>query len=124
MLADSAELVVAALGAGAAAGVSDTASTAVKDAYSGLKSLTRKALRRDGRDGERLLADPTAHRDELVAALTTVDAEPDVDLVAAAKTVLHLTGHIDQRGKYVVDVHDNKGVQVGDGNTMTVSLDD
>lgn len=115
---------MAALGAGAAAGVSDTASTAVTDAYSGLKALTRKALRRSGREDERLperLADPEAHRDELVAALAAAGAGQDAELIAAAAAMLRLTG---QRGKYVIDVHDNKGVQIGDGNTMTLDFDE
>jgi hypothetical protein len=124
VLVDSVELVVAALGAGAAAGVSDTASAAVKDAYGKLASLVRKVLGRDDDQLREQLADPATTRDELVAALTTADAGNDAELVAAARALLRLTGHIDQRGKYVVKMRDNKGVQIGDGNTMTLNLSD
>ncbi|WP_236594770.1 RIP homotypic interaction motif-containing protein [Saccharothrix sp. 6-C] len=112
---ESVDLVVAALAAGAAAGVTDTASTAVKDAYRGLKSLTRRALRRGGVAQEP--TDPV----ELKAALTAADAGADVELVAAARRVLELA---DPAGaaKYHVDAHDNQGVQIGDGNTMTLNF--
>ncbi len=110
---ESVDLVVAALAAGAAAGLTETASTAVGDAYQGLKSLTRRALRRGGVDEEP--TDPGELREALAAA----DAGADAELLAAARRVLELT---DPTGKYVVDVHDNQGVQVGDGNTMTLNF--
>ena len=112
---ESVDLVVAALAAGAAAGVTDTASTAVKDAYQGLKSLTRRALRRGG-----VTEEPTAP-EELKAALTAADAGSDVELVAAARKVLELADP-EAAAKYRVDVHGNQGVQIGDGNTMTLNL--
>lgn len=120
MIADSVELVVAALGAGAAAGVSDSASDAVKNAYTKLKSLATKALDRDDDEIRQQLADPDAARAELVAALET--ARDDDALVDAARNVLQLTGYVDQRGKFVIHAHDNKGMQVGDNNTMTLNF--
>ncbi|MEU4447219.1 hypothetical protein AB0K14_37740 [Actinosynnema sp. NPDC050801] len=115
LVIESVDLVVAALAAGATAGVTDTASTAVKDAYQGLKSLTRRALRRGGVEEEP--TDP----EQLKAALTAADAGADAELVAAARRVLELA---DPEGaaKYRVDVHDNQGVQIGDGNTMTLNF--
>jgi hypothetical protein len=59
--------------------------------------------------------------DELVAALTAAGAGNDAELVDAAKAVLRLTGHVDQQGKYVLDVHDNQDTQIVDGNTMTLN---
>lgn len=100
----------------------DRASSAVKSAVDKLKSLVLKA---SGRDDEQLcqqLADPETSRDELVALLTEVEAPSDEELVAAAKDVLRLTGHLDQRGIYIADMHHNCGVQVGDGNTMTLNF--
>lgn len=128
---ESVDLLVAALSAGAAAGLKDTASTAVKDAYQGLKSMTRKALRvkKDTPDEdaeavvEEQLNDPQAHREELKAALTAADAGANDELLAAARKVLKLTDpEGTSAGKYRVDVHDNQGVQVGDGNTMTLNF--
>ncbi|MFE9745710.1 RIP homotypic interaction motif-containing protein [Saccharothrix saharensis] len=106
---ESVDLVVAALAAGATAGVTDTASAAVKDAYQGLKSLTRRALRRGGADED------TADPDELRAALVAADVDADAELLAAARAVLELTGRAG-----TVHVHDNQGVQIGDHNTMTL----
>lgn len=118
LLIESVDLVVTALGAGAAAGLTNTATTAVKDAYEGLKSLTRKALTRADVDAVAVLEDPEAHGEELRAALA--DAGPDPELVAAARALLEL---IDPKGtKYQIDVHDNQGVQIGDGNSMTLNL--
>ncbi|MER5265773.1 hypothetical protein ABTZ99_27185 [Actinosynnema sp. NPDC002837] len=115
MVIESVDLVVAALAAGAVAGVTDTASTAVKDAYQGLKSLTRRALRRGG------VTEVPTDPEELTAALTAADAGSDVELVAAAREVLALADP-DAAAKYRIDVHDNQGVQVGDGNTMTLNF--
>jgi hypothetical protein len=61
-----------------------------------------------------------AAREELVAALGT--AEDDDALVDAARSLLQLTGTVDQRGKFMIHAHDNKGMQVGDNNTMTLNF--
>ncbi|NUT49695.1 MAG: hypothetical protein HOV94_20645 [Saccharothrix sp.] len=110
-MVESVDLVVAALAAGATAGVTETASTAVKDAYQSLKTLTRRAVRRGGSDEEP--ADP----EELRAALVAADVAGDAELIAAAEEVLALTGRT-----ATYHVHDNKGVQIGDGNTMTLNF--
>ncbi|RSN60634.1 hypothetical protein DMH01_15180 [Amycolatopsis sp. WAC 04182] len=130
---ESVELVVAALAAGAAAGAGETASAAVKDAYTGLKSLASRALRRAKAvpaevvemvesDAVTLTEDETrtAGRRELTAALTAAGAGDDEELVAAALKVLELTDPEGTRaGKYRVLLHGNQGVQVGDHNTQT-----
>ncbi|MGW4062824.1 hypothetical protein ACWEGE_31390 [Amycolatopsis sp. NPDC004747] len=130
---ESVELVVAALAAGAAAGAKETASTAVKDAYVGVKSLAVRALRRaepvPAEVVELVEADAvtsageksgTVGRSELTAALTAADAGVDEELLAAALKVLELTDPDRTRaGKYRVLLHSNKGVQVGDHNTQT-----
>lgn len=130
---ESVELVVAALAAGAAAGAGETASTAVKDAYAGVKTLAVRALRRaepvPAEVVELVEADAvtsageesgTVGRRELTAALTARDAGADEELVAAALKVLELTDPDGTHaGKYRVLLHGNKGVQVGDHNTQT-----
>lgn len=123
---ESAELVLTALAAGTAAGMSETATTAVKDSYQALKALTEKVLRRSRPDSDQAtvdgqLADPEAHHDELVAALTEADLEAHPELVDAAQRVLDLVGPTyTARGKYAVTLTGNTGVQVGDQNSMTV----
>jgi hypothetical protein len=130
---ESAELVVAALAAGAAAGVRESASTAVKDAYSGVKTLALRVLRRaeavppavleavetdaiTSSDDERGIA----RRRELAAALTAADAGANDDLMAAASKVLELVDPAgSQAGKYQVFAPGAKGIQVGDHNTQT-----
>ncbi|MBE8519450.1 hypothetical protein ILP97_18390 [Amycolatopsis sp. H6(2020)] len=130
---ESVELVVAALAAGAATGAKETASTAVKDAYAGVKSLAVRVLRRaepvPAEVVEMVEADAvtsagdengTAGRHQLTAALTAADAGADEELVAAALKLLELTDPDGTHaGKYRVLLHGNKGVQVGDHNTQT-----
>lgn len=126
----SVELVVAALATGAAAGTRETASTAVKDAYSGAKTRALRTLRRAEPVPSAMVeavetdaittADDEAgvsQRRELAAALTAADAGADDELVAAALKVLELADRAgSQVEKYRVLLHGNKGVQVGDGN--------
>ncbi|HEY3477894.1 MAG TPA: hypothetical protein VG674_31390 [Amycolatopsis sp.] len=124
---EAVELVVTALTAGAVAGAKDTASVAVKDAYAGLKALTAKALRRspEAETSVAALEAPEDHRAELVAALSAAGAGRDRELADAARALLELVDPPNPAAaKYVVDVHDNKGVQIGDGNVMTVRFAD
>lgn len=130
---ESVELIMAALAAGAAAGAKETASTAVKDVYAGVKTLTLRALRRTEpvqsavvqmieSDAVATIDDESgaAHRRELTAALTAAGAGANEELVAAALKVLQLTDPDGSKaGKYQVMLHGNKGVQVGDHNTQT-----
>lgn len=125
---ESVELVVAALSAGAAAGAGNATSTAVQDAYQGLKSLTRKALRR-GDVGdvaesdavvEATLADPSAYREVLAEVLSKAGVAEDDELLTAARRVLDLVeSHASYAEKYRVVLNDSQGVQVGDHNTQT-----
>lgn len=81
-------LIVTALATGAALGFKESASAAVKDAYSGLKALAgrRLASRADGllvltRHAE----SPHIWKSPLAAELTAVRADRDGELVAAAQ---------------------------------------
>ena len=108
------DVIVAALAAGAAAGTTNTATAAVKDAYDGLKSLLRKRL--DGREEHDLLSadqdDEDFWRRELGAALTASGALEDDKIALYARAVLE-AAHPATRG---VTVTDSQGVQVGDHN--------
>jgi hypothetical protein len=119
---DPITLILTALAAGAALGVKDTASTAVLDAYNGLKALVRRRLA--GRpDGEVALkrygTAPTTWHDPLAEELAAANAAGDAQLVAAAKALLRLVDAAgDQAGKYNVTVTDSQGVQMGDHNVQ------
>ena len=123
---DPISLIVAALAAGAAAGVSDTATTAVKDAYTGLRELVRRRLA--GRAAaEVALAEhdsaPEVWRAPLVAELDRAGAGTDEAMLAAAQWVMAIVDEAGTRaGKYVVDLRGAQGVQVGDGNVQVNSF--
>jgi hypothetical protein len=117
---DPITLIVTALAAGAASGMTESASSAVKDAYANLKALVRKRLA--GRtDAELVLARheqaPQTWRAPLATVLGDAGAERDTDLLAAAQVLLRLLDAAGARaGKYTVDICGAQGVQVGDRN--------
>ena len=78
-------LIVTALAAGAASGVTDTASSAVKDAYAKLRALAGKRLAGQP-DGEVVLAEheiaPGMWQAPLTAELGEAGADQDPGLVA------------------------------------------
>jgi hypothetical protein len=105
--------------------VSNTASKAVVDAYDRLKSAVRSTLHRTGEFDlgadealDAQLAEPERHREVLAAALTEAEADRDAELLNAARKLLTLI----KAHHHGIDVHDNTGVQVGDGNTMSIDL--
>jgi hypothetical protein len=115
---DPITLIVTALATGAVSGITESASSAVKDAYTGLKALVRKRLA--GRpDAELVLARheqaPETWQAPLAAVLVDAGADRDADLVAAAQALLRLADAVGAgAGKYAVDVRGAQGVQVGD----------
>jgi hypothetical protein len=116
------ELILTALMAGAAAGTTAAAQSAVMDAYTSLRNLLRGALTRRGRSDEVLdavEAEPGTWQTELGEALTDAHADQDQQVLVAARTLLNLADPIwPQAGKYHVDSRAAKGVQVGDNNTQ------
>jgi hypothetical protein len=119
---DPITLIVTALAAGAALGMRDTASSAVKDAYAGLKALARKRLG-SRPDGELVLAKhervPETWRELLTAELDQAGAGNDSGLLAAAEALMYLVDEAGARaGKYAVDLRGAQGVQIGDRNTQ------
>ncbi|MGW3952917.1 hypothetical protein ACWEKM_18780 [Streptomyces sp. NPDC004752] len=118
------DLVVTALVAGASAGLTDTASSAVRDAYAGLRDAVRRRLvAEDEADVQFLEAnedEPGVWQAQLSTLLTDAGADQDREIVAAAEAVLRELGrgswHSAVQG---VDARDAKGVQIGDGNTQT-----
>lgn len=115
---DVISVIVAALTAGAAVGVKDTASSAVKDAYARLRTLAVRRLGRSPR-GELVLTghaeDPQTWEKPLTTELAAANAATDHELIAAAQALLGLVDEIgSQSGKYRVRVEDSQGVYIGD----------
>ena len=105
---DPITLIVTALAAGAAMGITDSTSSAVKEAYVGLKALAKKRLA--GRpDAQVVLVrhenDPKTWQRPLMAELAEAAADRDRDLVVAAQALMNLVDSAGaSAGKYTVDV--------------------
>jgi hypothetical protein len=115
---DPITLIVTALAAGAAQGLKDSASSAVRDAYARLKALVKRRLA-SRQDGEVVLARheeaPETWQAPLMAELREVGADHDADLAAAAQALMILVDQAGARaGKYTVDTRGAQGVQIGD----------
>jgi hypothetical protein len=122
---DPVSLIVAALAAGAVAGAQNTATEAVRDAYTGLKDLVRRRL--SGRkSGEAALARHEQNPDDaggvLGAELVAVRAGDDAAILEGARRLMALLDPTGFRagkfGTYEVDLRGAQGVQVGDGNSQ------
>ncbi|MEV6305496.1 hypothetical protein AB0M02_39200 [Actinoplanes sp. NPDC051861] len=113
-------LVVSALAAGALAGAGDTAATAVKDAYTALKTAVAKKF--SGKPAaEVVLAehadDPDTYEKPLAKHLQQAGADTDPRIVELATALLDaMKDQGSLPGKYQVTLENAKGVQVGDGN--------
>jgi hypothetical protein len=88
-----------------AAGASDTASPAVKDAHAGLKAELRTRL--EGREGEEAVARyedaPQTWESRLAAELAAAGADRDEGLVRSAQALLSVADEPGWRaGKYAV----------------------
>lgn len=123
---DPVTVIVTALASGAGSGLKDAASSAVKDAYNGLKALASRALA-GRKKGELVLAEheqaPEVWAKPLAVELRAAGAADNADLVAAAQALLSLVDAAGTAaGKYHVVVKDSQGVQMGDHNTMTLNL--
>jgi hypothetical protein len=113
---DPITLIVAALAAGAAAGVQSTAASAVRDAYVGLKALVKKRLA--GRpDAELILARheraPQTWEAPLAAELSQAGADRDLGLVAAAQALMDLVDRSGPQTNNYVYAPGAKGVMTG-----------
>jgi hypothetical protein len=117
---DPATMIVAALVAGSVAGVSTVSSTAIADAYQGLKSLVIGKLKAKGMThsaSERLVSnaiEASAGRRALAERLA--DAELDPELLRSAQD---LFGALRARADtFIVDASQARGVIVGDQATQ------
>jgi len=122
---DPVTLIVTALVAGAAAGLKDAASSAIKDAYNGLKGLVRRKLA-DHPDGELVLdrhgQDPQVWEKPLAQELTAAGAGDDPALVSAAQALMQLVDAAGSAaGMYQVSASDHAAAA---GRDMHISASD
>jgi len=120
---DPVTLILGALAAGAIKGVGETATTAVKDAYAGLKRLVARRLA--GRPSAVVALaeheqDQETWKAPLGKALAEADAATDPQVIEAAERLMALVDPAGATaGKYTVDLRGAQGVQVGDHNEQT-----
>lgn len=124
---DPVSVIVAALVAGASAAVKDTAGTAVKEAYTGLKRLIKSRFADDTTAVTALEAhasDPDTWEQPLRKSLAEVKPENDPELLDKAKSLLEVAdpdGTI--QGKYNINVTGNvQGLVQGDHSQVTMTF--
>lgn len=116
-------LIVTALTAGAAVALKDTASQAVKDAYSGLKTLIQKRFA-DKTSAQTALVehekDPETWEKPLQKSLAEVSADKDEEILQLAQQVLKLVQPQQaSQGKYNINIGEAKGTVIGDNASVT-----
>jgi len=121
---DAISLIEAALVAGAAASAKDTSSQAVKDAYTGLKTLLGRLFA--GKPKAQVIldeyeADPEVYEKPLKKLLTEAHAEQNTVLLDAAERVMTLVQPQQiGLGKYTFqNTGTVQGQNIGDQNTIT-----
>jgi hypothetical protein len=117
---DPVSLEVNALTSGAAQGVADSVSDAVKSAYGKLKELVNAKLSGNN-SAEVALAehvtDPETWQAPLTKVLTASGVAADHAVLEAAQQLMALLDPFGTaQGKYEIDLRGTQGVQVGDGN--------
>jgi hypothetical protein len=125
---DPISLVIAALVAGAIAGVKDTASQGVRDGYNGLKALIRRRFAGNP-EAEAALGQseqqPESGQTRLAQHLQAAGVADDDELIRAAQALLREVDPAGARaGKYDVRITGGKGIVVGDGATVTMNFND
>ncbi|MEH2441117.1 hypothetical protein [Nostoc sp.] len=116
-------IIIAALGAGAIAATKDTAGTAVKDAYQGLKALIKKKFESEPKAQmvlEEHETDPKTYEAPLKKKLAEAGVDRDAEIIKAAQELLKQEKPEESAaGKYnTVFQGEVKGIQVGDRNTQ------
>jgi disulfide oxidoreductase YuzD len=124
-------VILAALAAGAVAAAKDTAGTAVKDAYEGLKALIKKKFAEKGKTDDSDIVDKhekkpdsegvkTLLKEELLEAKIDRDAEV---IKTAEELLKQLKPEEFAAGKYNINVGDDIKGMVGDGTFKGIAGD-
>lgn len=117
-------LIVAAMAAGATAGVTDTVSLAFKDGYAALKELVTAKFAGSPRAVQTLAdyeADPDVYEKPLAKQLQETGADQDSDIRAAAEMVLITADQTGVKTKYQIMVTGGKVGIIGDHGNVTMS---
>lgn len=119
------ELIVAALAAGATAGITGIANDTLRDAYAGLRNLLRRRL--VGHPAAQAMldsdeTDPERWRTRLGTDLTSSGADGNAEILAAARRVLAAATASTEAAHYQVEIRDSQGIQVGPYGTMTITM--
>jgi len=124
---DPLTLILTALSTGAAAGSQAIASDAIKDAYTGLKSLIQRKL--SGKSSAELAlteheADPMTWEAPLKKALVQAQVDQDKDIIEAAQKMMTLIQPQQAAmGKYNVQITGNvQGYAQGDYQQVTMNF--
>ena len=124
---DPISIIVAGLVAGASEAVKETAGTAVKEAYTGLKNLIKSRFADDPAAVTALEAhekDPDTWEKPLRKSLAEVEPENDPELLDHAKSLLEVAdpeGTV--QGKYNLNITGNvQGLVQGDHNQTTMNF--
>jgi hypothetical protein len=119
------DMIVTAIIAGATAGVTETASSAVKESYAALRKVVHDKLAARGSKSAGVLveaeAEPGAKR-RLRKQLILAGADRDEQVIAAARNLLALLPRPDER-RTIVTVDNSSGFIIGDHNTLTQNVD-
>ena len=115
-------MILSALGTGVAAGLTNTASAAIGDAYEGLRDTIRRRLG-PAADAvvEAYAADPEGAKQQLAQVLASANAGQDAQVIEAAQRLLALTDPVGAAGgmyTVVADLREARGIQVGDRNVQ------
>jgi hypothetical protein len=104
---DPITLIVAALAAGASAGLGDTATQAIKDAYAGLKALIKRRFAGNAKAEATLAdheADPETYEKPLAKQLEAAGAQDDQEILQMAEELLKKADKAGIKTKYHVQV--------------------
>jgi hypothetical protein len=116
-------LILAALLAGVVKGAGQAATSAVQDAYAGLRDALKRRLagKPAAQDAvEQYVQDPEAWKGNLEVHLKQAGADRDQGVLDAAASVMQQVDPDGAKsGKYNVNLTGAQGVQVGDANTQT-----
>lgn len=125
---DSLNLILTALSTGVAAGSQSIATDAIKDAYTGLKTLLHRKFIGKSTAEQVLIEyehDTATWEAPLKQALIQAQADKDDDIIKAAQKVM---GHIQPQqavmGKYIIQVTGNiQGYAQGDFQQVTMNFE-
>lgn len=118
---------IAAITAGAAAGLTDTAKAVIADSYTSLKSLLQRKF---GSESEVVRAvagveakpDSTGRKETLKEEIAQAKADQDAEVLAAAKALLERLNATPAGSQIIQTVTGNQNVLVtGSGNTVTIT---